>query len=87
MWACISLSPSLSLSLCACVCVCVCVILLLIGDNGRLQYLRFYLFEMYVSVVFVINCLYNAVILTLVREQHFIRIIYDYYYYYTDHEV
>ena len=27
---------------------------------------------MYVNVVFVITCLYNAVSLTLVREQHFI---------------
>ena len=41
----------------------------------RLQYLRFSLFEMYVSVVFVIRCLYSAVSLTLVREQRFIRII------------
>ena len=32
---------------------------------------------MYVSVVFVIRCLYNAVSLTLVREQRFIRIIYN----------
>ena len=46
----------------------------MIGDNGILQYLRFYLFEMYVSVVFVIRCLYSAVSLTLVREQRFIKI-------------
>ena len=46
---------------------------------GKLQYLR--LFEMYVSVVFVIRCLYSAVSLTLVREQHFIKIMYYYYYY------
>ena len=42
---------------------------------ARLQYLRFYLFEIYVSVVFVIRCLYIAVSLTLVKEQRFIRII------------
>ena len=48
------------------------------GDNGRLQYLRFCLFEMYVNVVVVIRRLYNAVNLTLVREQHFIRIIFYY---------
>ena len=30
---------------------------------------------MYVSVVFVIRCLYSAVRLTLVKEQRFIRII------------
>ena len=52
----------------------------LIGDNGRLQYLIFCLFEIYVSVVFVIRCLYSAVNLTLVREQHYIRIIIYYYY-------
>ena len=46
------------------------------GDNGRLQYLRFCLFEMYVSVVFVIRCVYSTVSLTLVREQHFIAVIY-----------
>ena len=33
------------------------------------------MFEIYVSVVFVIRCLYSAVSLTLVREQRFIRII------------
>ena len=38
------------------------------GDNGRLQYFRFCLFKMYVSVVFVIRRLYNAVSLTLVGE-------------------
>ena len=45
-----------------------------------IQYLRFCLFEneMYVSVVFVIRCLYSAVSLTLAREQLFIRIIYYY---------
>ena len=48
-----------------------------------LQYLRFCFFEMYVSVVFVIRCLYSAVSLTLVREQLFIRINYYYYYYYS----
>ena len=42
---------------------------------ARLQYLRFCLFEMYVHVFFVIRCLYSAVSLTLVKEQHFIRII------------
>ena len=49
----------------------------MIGDNGRLQYLKFCLFELYVNVVFVIRCLYSAVSLTLVREQRFIRIIDD----------
>ena len=34
--------------------------------------------EMYVTVVFVIRCLYTAVTLTLVKEQRFIRIIYHY---------
>ena len=50
---------------------------------ARLHYLRFCLFEMSVNVVFVIRCLYSAVSLTLVKEQRFIRIIYDddYYYY------
>ena len=43
--------------------------------------IRFCLFEMYVSVVFVIRCLYGAVSLTLVRKQHFIIII-NYYYVY-----
>ena len=62
-----------------CVCVCVCGYCL-IGDNGRLQYLRFCLLEMYVNVVFVMRCLYSAVSLTLVREQHLIRIIIIYYY-------
>ena len=38
----------------------------LMGDNGRLQHLRFCLFETYVSVVFVIRCLYSGVSLTLV---------------------
>ena len=33
---------------------------------------------MYANVFFVIRCLYSAVSLTLVREQRFIRIIYDY---------
>ena len=47
----------------------------LIGDNGRLQYLRFCLFDMYVNVVFVIRRLYSAVNLSLFREQRFIRII------------
>ena len=56
-----------------CMRVCVCNV---IGDNGRLQYLRFCLFEMYVSEVFVIRRLYSAVSLTLVREQPFIKIIY-----------
>ena len=32
--------------------------------------------EMYIHVVFVIRCLYSAVSLTLVKEYHFIRIIY-----------
>ena len=44
------------------------------------QYLRFCLFEMFVNMVFVIRCLDSAVSLTQVREQHFIRIIYCYYY-------
>ena len=52
---------------------------------ARLQYLRFCLFEMYVSVVFVIRCLYSAVSLTLVREQRFTRIIYYYYYFLSSH--
>ena len=54
-----------------------CVHLFDIGDNGRLHYWRFCLFEVYVivSVVFVIRCLYSSVSLTLVREQSFMRII------------
>ena len=52
---------------------------------ARLQYLRFYLFEMYVNVVFVLRCLYSAVSLTLVKEQRFIRILYYYYYQMTTH--
>ena len=47
---------------------------------ARLQYFRYCLFEMYVNVVFVIRCLYSAASFTLVKEQHFIRIIYHYYY-------
>ena len=47
---------------------------------GRLQYLRFCLFEMYVNVVFGIRYLYSAVSLTLVKEQRFIKIIYYYSY-------
>ena len=38
---------------------------------------------MYVSVVFVIRCLYSTVSLTLIREQRFIRIIYYYYYWFS----
>ena len=38
--------------------------------------------EMYVNVVFVMQCLYSAVSLTLVKEQRFVRISYYYYYYY-----
>ena len=53
----------------------------MIGDNGRLQYLRFCLFEMYVHIVFVIRCLYSTVNLTLVREQRIIRLRMIYYYY------
>ena len=34
--------------------------------------------EMFANVVFVINCLYSAVSLTLVREQRFIIMIYYY---------
>ena len=34
---------------------------------------------MQINVVFVIRCLYSAVSLTLVKEQRFIRIIYNYY--------
>ena len=45
---------------------------------ARQQYLRFCLFEMYGSVFFVIRCLDSAVSLTLVKEQHFLRIIYYY---------
>ena len=52
--------------------VCVCVTWLLFD---RPQYLRFCLFEMHVSVVFVIRYLYSAVSLTLGREHRFIRII------------
>ena len=48
----------------------------LVGDNGRQQYLKFCLFEMYVSVVFAIRFLYSAVSLALVKER-FIRIIDD----------
>ena len=40
--------------------------------HGRLQYLRFCLFEMYVNVVFVIRCLYSAVSLILVTERFII---------------
>ena len=66
---------------CHCVCVCMCVTWLLFERwYCKLQYLRFCLFEMYINVVFVIRCLYSTVSLTLVREQHFIRIIYYYYY-------
>ena len=36
--------------------------------------------KIYVNVAFVIRCLYSAVILTLVKEQSFIRIINHYYY-------
>ena len=79
------------ISVCVCGCVCVCVrvcvcahvcntvIHCLIGENGRLQYLRFCLFELYVNVVFVKRYLYSAVSLIVVREQSFIRIIYYYY--------
>ena len=35
---------------------------------------------MYVSVVFVIRCLYCTVSLTVVKEQRLIRIIYYYYF-------
>ena len=64
-----------------CVCVCVCVYCST-GDNGNLSYNNKVLFaEMYVNVVFVIRCLYNAVNLTLVKEYRFIRIIYYYYVY------
>ena len=85
-------SESARVRLCVCVCVWVCVCACvracvrndycLIGDNGKLQYLRFCLFEMYISVVFVIRCLYSAVSLTLIREQRFIRTIFYYCYYY-----
>ena len=43
---------------------------------GRLQYLRFCLFEMYVNVVFGIRYLYSAVSLTLVEERRFIKKIF-----------
>ena len=67
---------------CAHVIVCMCVTWLLFERwYCSLQYLRFCLFEMYINVVFVIRCLYSTVSLTLVREQHSIRIIYYYYYY------
>ena len=52
----------------------------MIDDNGRLQYLRFCLFEMYVNVVFVARRLYSVVSFTLVREKRFVRIIYYYCY-------
>ena len=42
---------------------------------AKLQYLRFCLFEVHVSVVFVIRCLYSTMSLTLVKERHFLRII------------
>ena len=43
---------------------------------ARLQYLRFCLFEICVSVVFVIRSLYSTVSLTLVKvKKRFIRII------------
>ena len=47
----------------------------LLGDNGRLQYLRLFV-EMYANAIFVISCLYSEVSLTVVREERFIRIIY-----------
>ena len=56
------------------VCVCVCSYCLL-GDNGRLQYLRFCLLKCMLMFFFVIRCLYSAVSLTLVREWRSIRII------------
>ena len=49
----------------------------MIGNNGILQYLRFCLFEI---LMWFLLCLYSAVSLNLVREQHFIRIVYHKYY-------
>ena len=52
------ISATSKVTRCVCVCVCVCVynmvIQCLIGDNGKLQYLWFCLFEMYIYVVFVL---------------------------------
>ena len=57
-------------------CVLCCVyISCLLGDNGRLQYLRLFV-KMCVNVVFVTSCLYTTASLTLVREQRSIRMIY-----------
>ena len=79
--------------MCVCVCVCVrvrvrvrvryCYSYWLLFDMAIMVDYNFFkiLFEMYVSVVFVIRCLYSALSLTLVREKRFIRIIYNYYYY------
>ena len=53
---------------CVYVCVCVCVCDCLIGNNGKLQYLRFLFAERYVNVAFMIRCLYSAGNFTLVRE-------------------
>ena len=70
-----------------CVCVRVrvryCYSYWLLFDKAIMVDYTFFkiLFEMYVSVVFVIRCLYSALSLTLVREKRFIRIIYNYYYY------
>ena len=86
--SCVCVRACVRACVCACVLACVrefmraCVFVkhgyCLIGDNGRQQYLRFCLFEMYVNEGFVIRCLYSAVSLTLVREQRPIRIIYCY---------
>ena len=58
------------------VCVLCCVyISRLLGDNGRLQYLRLFV-KMCVNAVFLTSCLYSTASLTLVREQRFIRMIY-----------
>ena len=50
----------------ACMSVCV-VYTCLLGDNGRLQYLRFCMSKC-MLMLFFIGCLYSAVSLILVRE-------------------
>ena len=64
---CAHVTLSLSPSVCECVCV-TCYYLIMIGANGRLQYLRLCLFEMYVNVVFVTRFLSSTVSVILVGE-------------------
>ena len=52
--------------MCTSHCVCVCVrSYCLIGDNGRLQYLKFHLLKC--MLICFLSYLFNAVSLTLVR--------------------